>query len=111
MGKKLHVAHDEVLPYGQKILHHVADDLLHGARMEDVAAEREKKHDEGEEREDRVGGDAEGVGVDFGARHVAGERDDLFAQAVGDDGGDGLDGGWRQLRLLGCGRFGLIGNG
>ncbi len=82
VGEQLHVAHDEVLPDGEKILHHVADDLLHGARVEDVAADREQQDDEGKEREDGIGRDAEGVGVDLGACHVACKCNDFSAKAV-----------------------------
>ncbi len=77
VGEELHVAHDEVLPDWEEIFHHVADDILHGAGVEDVAADSEEKNDEGKEREDGVRGDREGVGVHLGARHVAREGANL----------------------------------
>src|SRR5271154_3211493 len=111
MGENLHVAYDEVLSHRQKIFHHVAGDLFHGARMEDVATDREQQHDEGKEREDGIGCDAEGVGMDLGARHVARERDDLRAETgLLDDGFNFLDGLWRQFRLVWHVLFGLIVN-
>ncbi len=50
--------------------------------MEDVAANREQQHDKRKEREDGVGGNAEGVGVDLGPRHVPCEGDDLGPKTV-----------------------------
>ncbi len=97
-------------PTGKKVLHHVADDLLHLARVEDVAADGEQQHDKGKEREDGVGSDTESVGVDLGARHVAREGDDIGAKTVGLNGGlDVLHGCGRQLGLVGLRLFGLIG--
>lgn len=79
--------------------------------MEDVAAERKQQNDKRKEREDGVGGNAEGVGVDLGARHVACERGDLSPEAIlREDGLDVLDRRWRQLGLVGLRLFGLIGD-
>ncbi len=105
--EELHVAHDEVLPDREEILHHVADDIFHGAGVEDVVADSEEKNDEGKEREDGVGGDGEGVGVDLGAGHVADEGADFGEEAlIGEDRPNLPDGLRRQLGVPGLGLIG-----
>ncbi len=49
--------------------------------MEDQAGNREHQYDEWEKRQDGIGGDAKGIGVHFGLRHVAGKAHRLVHQA------------------------------
>jgi hypothetical protein len=75
--EEAHVLDDEVLVRGQKIAEHVAEDAFHRRGVEDRALDGPRHHDEGEERQDGVGGDAEGVGVHLALRKVAREGDEL----------------------------------
>ncbi len=77
VSEQAHVLDDEVLVRGQEVTEHVAEDGLHRRRMEDVALDGPGHHDEREERQDGVGGDAEGVGVHFCLREIASEGDQL----------------------------------
>jgi plasmid stability protein len=92
-GKRAHVLDDEVAVAGQVVAEEVDDDLIHGLRVKDAAADRQHEDDEREERQDGVGGNREGVGVDLGLGQVldgvpAAMPDQGFAIAL--EGGDFL---------------------
>ncbi len=76
--KNLHVAHDEVLVAGQKIGHHLDDDIDHPGRMKDALREREQEHNKWKQREDDLCRHAECVGMHLGFGHVVGERENLL---------------------------------
>ena len=96
MRQLVHVLHDEVLRGGEEVAHHLADDLLHNARVEDLAGDRQHHHNERKEREDDVGRNREGVGVDLGLHHVVGQRGELRPGLVAaHDGTHLLDGNGR----------------
>jgi hypothetical protein len=62
--------------------------------VEGISREGEEQDHEGEQGEDGVGGDGEGVGVDLGLREVADEGDELLAEGgVGRQLWRGLGGG------------------
>ncbi len=102
-----HVADDEVLIVGQDGAEHVADDGDHGRGVEELLREGEEQDDKGEEREDDVGGDGEGVGVDMGGGHELGEGEELRPQTVlrdyGRDGDDRFDLGDGLVNACGFG--------
>ena len=81
MGHNLHVLGDKFLTGGQEVADHIRNCALHRVGMEDQARNREHHHDEWEQRQDGIGGDAEGIGMHFRLRHVAGKAPDLIPQA------------------------------
>jgi hypothetical protein len=81
MGHDLHVLGDELLARGEKVTDHVRDRVFHGVGVEDRARNGEHHHDEWEQGQDAVRGNAEGVGMHFGLRHVAGEAPNCLSQA------------------------------
>jgi len=68
--------------------------------VEDGLGERIEQHDEGNERDNRVGRNAEGVGVNLAVEQVGNERPAIPAPAVSLGADAGLDG------VLGAGDLG-----
>ena len=81
MGHDLHVLGYEFLAGGQKVTDHVRDRVFHGVGVENHARDGEHHHDEREQGQDGIGGDAEGVGMHFSLGHVASKTPDFLSQA------------------------------
>ena len=62
---------NEVLVAGKIVAQELKDDVIHGLRMKDATSKRKQENDEGEERQDGVGGYGEGVGVNLGLHEIA----------------------------------------
>jgi hypothetical protein len=67
---------------GQKVVHHVVDHADHGLRVKDRKRQRVKQHDERDKREDRIGRDAEGEGVDLAVEQIGDEGLAVAAPAI-----------------------------
>jgi hypothetical protein len=69
--QELKVADHKIFVAGQVVAQQLQDNVIHRLRMEDALDHGQQQHNEREERQDGVGSDREGVGVDLGLHQVA----------------------------------------
>ena len=70
-GKELKIADDEVLVAGKVVAQKLEDDVVHGVVVQHAMNDGQQKNDEGEERENGIGGDGKGVSMHLGLHQVA----------------------------------------
>jgi hypothetical protein len=91
---------------GDELLDQSGDHVCHIPGVEDGEGDGVEQDDEGDERDDGIGGDAKSVGVDLGVEEVVDDGGAAFAPAVP------LGGlGWLSLvEAAGCGNW-RVGDG
>src|SRR5579875_1590360 len=70
MHEQSHIPHHKLLVRGQKVAHHIADDLSHRLRMKELPRNHEQHHNKGKERKNSIRSYAERIGVHFGTGKV-----------------------------------------
>ena len=101
------IADDEFLTGGQIVAQQLQHHFVHHARMKNAADQGHHQHDEGEERQDRIGGDREGEGVHLGPHQVLHRRNHQAGDCA-DVSDAGTDAGTAEL---GKRRIGRVGHG